>query len=588
MVYASRLRRSTTVAKLLAVAFALAAVPASGADEQPASPPGEVPAVLTITGVVRDAFVGRPISGAKVTVHREIGKAPEQRSVKRFDLVTDADGRYSFDWRTDDAQNPPEDQKGNDSQFFSFYIVATCSDHFPGKLRSSVPLVPRATSYPDGFARRSFSDDRASRRLESIGLRPGKSVTGVVQTEDGKPLAGVKVVAHSRAPNLVDMTVEVDSPGAPRPTTRVVTPPPVTDDALTDESGRFTVTMVTPGLGMLSIEPEKDYAPAKHFAYDQRGDIGIIKLRRGAVIRGMLLDADGKPHAKVQVNADPWNLAEPRIRDRYNDQYSFDEEIDAHALTDAEGNFTLSRLPAADYRVEPVGHGKSIPENGRYHWEFPVPGVFVPQKVKLADGEDPPILQLRAVPTVTIEGHASLQATSGAGETRSGRLSFRGGGGPTVQGIYGGQPFGATLTTDNDGNFSAEVPKGMNETVIELPSLGDRGSLGSVVTQIQWRLGPDARLQSASRIRLGTLDKDFRDLEIVQVQRQRTVEEMQQLLQAEVEAGRMNADQAAAMLQSYQRRAATQPPAAPAVRGVPAPAAAKGRTSGGTATAAGG
>jgi len=535
----------------MAVACCLPMRGFSADDQAAARGEDAVGAVLKINGIVRDGLVGRPIAVATVTVFQEIGTPPEQKSVQRFELVTDADGRYRFDWRTDDAQNPAESVQGNDSPVYYFRIVAKHPDYFPGNSRSSVAIQPPEMLYPDGFARRNFSDDPAGRRLGSIELRPGKPVTGFVQTQDGKPLAGVKVVAHSRAPNLSDMTVEVENAGAPSHS-RVVTSPPVTDDTLTDENGRFTVTMVTPGLGMLSIEPEKDYAPAKYFVYDQRGDVGVIKLERGGVIRGRLVDVDGKPHAKVQVNAYPWNLAEARISDRYNDQYSIDEEVHASALTDAEGNFTMGRLPAGDYRVEPVAHGRSIRnESGQYQSEYPVPGMFVPQKVKLTGGEDPPAIELRGVPTITIQGHASVETTSGPGAPRSGTLFLRGGSGATVQGIYGGQTFGVTLTTDNDGSFSAVVPKGMSETVIELPSIRGRGNFGPSI-QMQWRLGPDAPLQSASRIRLGTLDKDFRDLEIVQVQRQRTAEEMQQLLQAEVESGGMSAEQAALMLQTFE------------------------------------
>src|SRR5262245_47743605 len=120
------------------------------ADDQPAVRPDDAPAVLTITGVVRDAFVGRPISGAKVTVSQQMGKFEDQRFIKRFELVTDDSGHYKFDWRTDDLQNPPEELQGSDSPVYAFRIEARKTDYMTGS--QWVPIeISRASPLRDSM-----------------------------------------------------------------------------------------------------------------------------------------------------------------------------------------------------------------------------------------------------------------------------------------------------------------------------------------------------------------------------------------------------------------------------------------------------
>jgi hypothetical protein len=559
------------------------------ADDQPAARPDDAEALLTVSGVVRDAFVGRPISGAKVTVYQEIGKGEGQKSVKRFELTTEADGCYKFQCRTDDPNNVPEAMQGYDSPIFSFRTVVRHTDYMPASDWSNVPVQLRAAfDASNGFAHRTASDDPARRQLSTLELRPGKSITGIIQDSYGKPLAGVKIVAHSRAPDIHDIRIRGDVTISPDP--------PVIDEAATDSGGRFQATMITPGIGMLSIEPDKDFAPFKQVVFDQRGDVGTIKLQRGAVIRGKLIDVDGKPQLAVQVTAYPWNRAEPQISD-HNSGQSIDEEIHAAALTDAAGNFTLARLPMGDYRVEPVAYSDSkqkVNENGQFYNEFhPVPGIFVPQRLRLVDGQDPSAIELRAVPIVTIAGRVSIDTNpqGAAGDQLGGGFRGadvnlqaaaaaqlaqfgRGRGGPgaaasrvmfgnqglTVQGTFAGLPFRAPIQWNfAEGTFKADVPKGMSDTMIQIDSERQvgRGGFSSLAnTRVQWRLGQDAPLQSTSKIRLGTIGKDFSDLEIVLVRGSppRTAEALKQQLEAEVAAGRMTPEQAAALQQVFERQ----------------------------------
>src|SRR5438874_1750 len=105
-------------APLAALVVSAAAQFSLAADDQPAARPDDAPAVLTITGVVRDAFVGRPISGAKVIVYQDTGPQGEQKLVERMQTLTDANGSYSFAWRTNDPQNQPQSRAGSTSDVF--------------------------------------------------------------------------------------------------------------------------------------------------------------------------------------------------------------------------------------------------------------------------------------------------------------------------------------------------------------------------------------------------------------------------------------------------------------------------------------
>jgi hypothetical protein len=582
------------------------------ADDQPAPRPGDVPAVLTITGVIRDAFVGRPLEGATVVIYQDVGATGEGKLVKRFQVVTDAEGRYMFTWRTDDPQSTPQARPGGASDVFPLQIRARHPDYLPEAISAGIAVREPATfDRLDGFAQRRASDNRAERRLPSVELRPGgKSVTGLIQSHDGQPLAGIKVVAESRVPrNESELVARLPNNSAhPVPTT-------ASDETLTDGSGRFDVTMITPGTGFVSIEPEKDYAPKKLIVYDRRGDMGAIGLERGAIVRGKLTDVDGKPQAGLQVTAYPWNKEESTIADT-------DIEFHAAVLTDADGTFTLNRLPTGEYRVEPAPYygGRRTNADGQFYNDFrPVPGIFVPQRLKLVDGQDPRSIELRAVPTVLIEGRVSVD-TNPPGAQRAGG---RGGGanarvllrraGPMITGIFARLPYRATIgTTDVDGNFKVEVPKGLSDTTIEIDLRSQvgvatgRGSFGAYSNmQAQWRLGQDAPLQSTSKIRLGTLESDFHDLEIVYTRDANAnsssamLDLQLQRLQEAVQSGQMTAEQAADMQKTLLERQQTllnavqtpQPAAAGArvgrqgaAAGGRAPAAARGgRGSGGSA-----
>ena len=189
------------------------------------------------------------------------------------------------------------------------------------------------------------------------------------------------------------------------------------------------------------------------------------------------------------------------------------------------------------------------------------------------------------MPTVSIEGRVSVDLSVQFGGGRGGRGGLVNQG-PAVQGTFGGLAYRATIrTTDPDGNFKVEVPKGLSDVVIDVdlsnPFPGARGR-GFAGMQGHWRLG-SVPLQNTSKIRLGTLEKDFRDLEIVYTRdananvgsQAALVDAQLQSLQAAVQSGQLTAEQAAEMQQvlllGSSRRMLRQTPASQPSSRLPQP-----------------
>src|SRR5262249_10282836 len=117
--------------------------------------------------------------------------------------------------------------------------------------------------------------------FENVELRPGKAITGVIEAPDGKPAAGVKVLAYSVTDKATPGTFEYGSFAKTR----------------TDDAGRFRVVLVTPGQAAFWILPER-YAPSLHAVKDnKRGDLGVFGLQKGIILKGKVLDTQGKPVA---------------------------------------------------------------------------------------------------------------------------------------------------------------------------------------------------------------------------------------------------------------------------------------------------
>jgi protocatechuate 3,4-dioxygenase beta subunit len=470
----------------------------------------QTPAELTCTGIIQDALFGKPLVGAKVTIWKlaapEAGQ--QDKSLAQFAAVTDAEGKYTFKLPTDHAwaPPPPPDASGQFRPSIRLQIVAKAANYAPRQISTSVlvePTIYQGTS--EGFSLPAKKVAILSQRsIEVLELRPGKEVTGILQAPDGKPVPGVKVVGHSQAPKnerLISDSLENTrrNNGLSSDAAKLVFP--ARDETVTDARGRFRVMMITPGEGMLAVYPDKDFAPIFKTVYDERGDLGTIKLLRGSIIQGRVLNEAGKPLAGVFIGADGEYQAP-----KYSD-YSVDQQFRQTTESDAQGNFALGALPPGKYRIEPKSQ-LIDPARNPTEWHEPSPpkGIFPPQQVTLAEGQSPPKIEFRAVSSVVVSGRFVVNSPQAAGNFGVSAAGIRSWGRSYIQGTFDGLQYHQTLTIDGDGNFKLNVPKGLSEAAIQLFAGGN--------AQPQWRKSGEEQLHSDTTIDLGKLNDDVREIEV--------------------------------------------------------------------------
>jgi beta-lactamase regulating signal transducer with metallopeptidase domain/protocatechuate 3,4-dioxygenase beta subunit len=405
------------------------------------------------TGRVFDKVTNKPIAGAVVTVRRTTYGDPDgERTLAETKHATDADGKYQF-------VIPPEQA----SQRF-LYI----------ELDVEAPGYAPRTHF--GYA---FSMIRKNEKLggrpffENVELRAGKEITGLIELADGKPAAGVKVLAYSNTDKQDGF--EYGSFASAR----------------TDHSGRFRLWLTTPGPAVFWLLPER-FAPSTHVIKDpnKRGDMGRFVLEPGLIVRGKVLDTQGKPVPGVFVEAD--------YRGGIPD---FNQPVANHirrtALSNERGEFQMAPLPPGEYDVSPQEHGYDPSRDQSRPPKRPVPGVFLRQKLVLKAEEQPEPIEVRAVPHVVIEA----QYYDSKGKPCRGHESH----------MFGridktSHWFGQTRM-DAAGKMVLLAPHGLTEARLGLTT-NEHGAL-------RYRLKPGAPLAAAREIQLGTLSDDVKGIEIV-------------------------------------------------------------------------
>ncbi len=463
----TRCRRTWNLAAALAAFVVLALVAAVRLDAGAAPPDdkkdqpkdaAKEPAkgeALSYTGKVTDKDTGKPIEGAVVTVRRSLYGDPrfqgENKVVEETKHTTDPQGKYSF-------SIPPE-QSGE--RYLYIELDVEHADFAPRK----------GFGYALGMIRKN---EKVGGRpfFEHVELRPGKPVTGALETPEGKPAAGVKVLAYSRTTKPGN-NFEYGSFA----------------DARTDDSGRFRLVLTTPGEAILWVLP-KDHAPfARKLKDDQRGDLGVLGLRDGIAFKGKVLDTKGQPLAGVSVNVERTNVPED---ERVN---MVADHIGRAALTDEKGEFRMGPLAAGEYRLQPAEHHRDPSDSDRDRKRRPLAAVFVRQKLVLKDGEQPGPVEVRAVPHVVIEA----QHYDGKGQKTRGHAFH-------LFGRVDGDFFFAQGIQDADGKVTAMAPHGLSEVRLSL-STNEHGVL-------RWRRGKDGPLSNGRDINLGTLNDDVKDVQI--------------------------------------------------------------------------
>lgn len=423
--------------------------------EKPKEEPKKVEA-LHYTGIVKDKDTGKPLEGAVVTVRRSILGDPEATErnpvLEETKHTTDKDGKYSF-------TIPPEQAS---KRYLYIELDAEHPDCAPQK----------GFGYALGMI---LKNEKLGGRpfFEDVRLRPGKPISAVVQMPDGKPAAGVKVLAYSVTSNKSER-FEYGSFA----------------DTTTDAGGRFRLVLTTPGAAVFWILPPK-HAPSRHvLKKDKRGDLGTFGLHDGIVLRGKVLDAKGKPVAGVNVNAD--------IADRDEDLQGLNvaDSINRSGVSDDKGEFVLAPLPPGSYSVKPDAYPRDSSLSRTERKVRPVAGVYLPLSVKLTEGKEADPIEVRAVPHVTIEA----QYYNAKGEKTRGHAGH-------VFGQMDKKSWFGEAKVDKDGKMTIDVPHGLERVQFSLMT-NEHGVL-------RWRKKAGEPLQNGRDIRLETVNDDVKGIEII-------------------------------------------------------------------------
>jgi protocatechuate 3,4-dioxygenase beta subunit len=206
--------------------------------------------------------------------------------------------------------------------------------------------------------------------------------SGIVVNPEGKPVAGARVSM---------LTYEYG--GWPRkPGTKPLA------EATTDSLGRFRLGPIEPAYRMLfdmQIEAAgfaPQYVPSGTYSIfpDHDTDLGEIRVFRGRVIAGQVLDADGKPRAGAAVRCEVGRVYMGYVTNRIGAART--------VITDADGRFKTPLLPVRDagltvqeperrvsYRAVPMQQPEGeevLNEPIRLEYDKPIEGV-----VKDEDGQ---------------------------------------------------------------------------------------------------------------------------------------------------------------------------------------------------------
>jgi beta-lactamase regulating signal transducer with metallopeptidase domain/protocatechuate 3,4-dioxygenase beta subunit len=459
-----RCRRVWTAAAALTTALLLIAVAAvrldagSAADDKK-EPPKDAPKEaakgkpIPYTGRVFDKVTDKGIEGATVTVRRSVyGDHIGNKIVQETKHKTSAEGKYSF-------VIPPE-------QAAERYLYIELDVEAPG-------YAPRK-HFGYSFAMIQKNEKMGGRPFfENVDMRAAKEITGRVETPDGQPAAGVKVLAYSNTDKQDGFEYGSFA------------------DCKTDAEGRFRLWLITPGPAVFWLLPEK-FAPSTHVLQDsnKRGDLGRFTLQPGLIIKGKVLDTQGKPAAGVFVHADKRGGIE-------NFNLPVADHIRRTALTNDKGEFTMAPLPPGKYELMPQEHGYDPSKDESRPEKRPLPGVFVRKPLTLTAGEQPEPLEIRAVPHVVIEA----QYYNSKGQTTRG---------------HAGHLFGQVDKNnfwfgegkiDGNGKMTILAPHGLTQARLSLMT-NEHGVL-------RHRLKKGEALSTTREINLGTLDDDVKGIEII-------------------------------------------------------------------------
>jgi Carboxypeptidase regulatory-like domain len=221
--------------------------------------------------------------------------------------------------------------------------------------------------------------------------------------------------------------------------------------------------------------------------------MGTITLKKGISVAGRVLDLQGKPIKGVFVEMERQRGSGPDLQAQNLGFIS--NVIRRSAETDSDGRFTFDPMPPGDYTIAPSE--SNYDGDRKKNWSRrPLPEVFTPTKLTIKEGETPAPLEIRASPSVVIEGHW----VDSKGQPKGGWSSF-------VFGRMDGSFWNTQAHPDPQGRFSVKVPHGLEQVQLDV-STNEHATT-------RHRIGKDGPLVEGRTVKLGTLDHDVKDIEIV-------------------------------------------------------------------------
>jgi peroxiredoxin len=234
----------------------------------------------------------------------------------------------------------------------------------------------------DGYVPVSVSWDQEGAKVPAeytLPLEPGTTIGGIIQNEEGKPVAGATVFL---------LVPGNDNRDAPRPRASLWDHP-----VKTDEKGRWRCDLLPAKLDDVWIRlSHPDYASDTSYGATPkptmdrlRDRTGVMVLKKGITVAGRVLAADGAPvkGARVSQGTDRWGTHYPDTFTNDNGEFHFANgaagemvltvQARKHAPDLKRVNVSRSMAPV-EFRLEPARtiRGRLVDGEGN-----PVAGAFV-------------------------------------------------------------------------------------------------------------------------------------------------------------------------------------------------------------------
>lgn len=199
-----------------------------------------------------------------------------------------------------------------------------------GNFESEVigPGIYTVSILADGYAIKASTqvntDDQPDEVLR-IELNRGLTLSGKVVDENGNAINGATVRALSQASGAMDRVLD-----------QFVT----MEGAAQTEDGQFTLQNLGSGFETIRIDhPDFAFKVLTKVAVAEKNEPIVIKLSKGATVRGTVYDAFGKPQASETL----------LFQDNYAYGGGSDREAGKYgqAITDKDGQYTIEHLPDA-------------------------------------------------------------------------------------------------------------------------------------------------------------------------------------------------------------------------------------------------